>query len=68
LVRSQKYTADIEGQTNFILSEQLREKANSVLEEIDFPTSRTDAWKYTRVAKIKNTKFSIKDSSPSHYD
>jgi Fe-S cluster assembly protein SufD len=58
----EKYTVNIEGQTNFTLSEQLREKANSVLEEIDFPTSRTEAWKYTRVAKIKNSVFKILDN------
>ena len=40
-----------------IFSKNLIEKAKHVLETTDFPTSRTEAWKYTRVAKIKNTDF-----------
>lgn len=39
----------------------LREKAMLVLEQEDFPTTRQEAWKYTRVAKIKNTAFSNDD-------
>jgi Fe-S cluster assembly protein SufD len=44
---------------NFLLSESLRQQALSVLENTPFPTTRTEAWKYTRVAKIRNAQFSI---------
>ncbi len=43
----------------FILPESLRNDAQNILATLDFPTTRTEAWKYTRVAKIKNTQFSI---------
>jgi Fe-S cluster assembly protein SufD len=58
---SEKYSIQIEGEENFLLSENLRLKANQVLESTDFPTSRTEAWKYTRVAKIKNGVFKTFD-------
>ena len=45
---------------NFLLSENLRNEALAVLESTPFPTTRTEAWKYTRVAKIKNSSFSVK--------
>jgi Fe-S cluster assembly protein SufD len=44
-----------------IFSKNLIEKAKHVLETTDFPTSRTEAWKYTRVAKIKNGEFKTLD-------
>jgi Fe-S cluster assembly protein SufD len=50
---------------NFLLSEPLRQKALSVLENTPFPTTRTEAWKYTRVAKIRNTVFAVKPSALS---
>lgn len=42
---------------NYILSDTLRKEADGVLSVTDFPTTRTEAWKYTRVAKIKNSAF-----------
>jgi Fe-S cluster assembly protein SufD len=44
---------------NFLLSEELRNTAKSVLENTPFPTTRSEAWKYTRVAKVRNTEFSV---------
>lgn len=42
---------------NHLLSNDLRQKAISVLENTPFPTTRTEAWKYTRLAKIRNGNF-----------
>jgi Fe-S cluster assembly protein SufD len=47
----------------FILPESLRNEAQNILATIDFPTTRTEAWKYTRVAKIKNTQFRIQQEN-----
>ncbi|MFN5415497.1 MAG: Fe-S cluster assembly protein SufD [Flavobacteriia bacterium] len=57
----EKYAVETSGKENFILSEDLRSKADQVLATTDFPTSRTEAWKYTRVAKIKNGAFKTLD-------
>lgn len=43
----------------FVLNQELRNKAISVLETSSFPTTRDEAWKYTRVAKIKNAELSV---------
>lgn len=57
-IEDTKYTIETIGNNNkFILSDQLRSEADQVLATTDFPTTRTEAWKYTRVAKIKNTSF-----------
>lgn len=58
---SEKYTIQTEVKEKFLLPEDLREKANQVLETTDFPTTRTEAWKYTRVSKIKNGVFKTED-------
>lgn len=47
---------DLKG--NFLLNQVSRQHALDFLENSDFPTTRTEAWKYTRVAKIKNASFS----------
>ena len=44
---------------NFLLNSDLRKKAIEVLEQTDFPTTRNEAWKYTRVAKIKNASLAV---------
>lgn len=59
---SEKYTIQTEISANFLLPENLREKANEILETTEFPTTRIEAWKYTRVAKIKNGVFKTIDS------
>lgn len=43
----------------FLLSESLRQNALSVLETTPFPTTRAEAWKYTRVTRIKNGEFAV---------
>lgn len=49
----------VDADTRFALPDKLRNTASDVLKNIDFPTTRDEAWKYTRVAKIKNTTFNI---------
>lgn len=44
---------------NFLLSTELQQKAKTVLETTPFPTTRSEAWKYTRVTKIRNGQFAI---------
>src|SRR6186713_2299838 len=47
---------------SFLLNPALRQKALEVLERTPFPTTKTEAWKYTRVAKIKNSNLSIQEN------
>lgn len=62
LTMETKYSIELSNsKQNFILSEDLRTKAAHVLATTDFPTTRTEAWKYTRVAKIKNGNFKVSD-------
>lgn len=63
-----RYMIQNEAQATFVLADDLRKKADAVLENLDFPTTRDEAWKYTRVAKIKNTSFEIKDHSNEDID
>jgi Fe-S cluster assembly protein SufD len=57
-----------EGQ-GFLMPEKMRQQAEHVLATTDFPTTRTEAWKYTRVAKIKNGSFHVsKYATPSTID
>lgn len=41
----------------YALAEEMRSQASDVLQKLDFPTTRDEAWKYTRLAKIKNATF-----------
>lgn len=50
---------------SFLLNPELRKKALDVLDNTAFPTTRTEAWKYTRVAKIKNSNLSIQENPVS---
>ena len=43
----------------FLLNESLRSKALEVIETTSFPTTKTEAWKYTRLTKIKNAELNI---------
>ena len=36
-----------------------KQKASQILDTIQFPTTRTEAWKYTRLGKISNKKFTV---------
>jgi Fe-S cluster assembly protein SufD len=47
---------------DFLLDETLRSHAKSFLDEHAFPTTKTEAWKYTRVSKIKNSNLSIQSN------
>ncbi|NCQ58928.1 MAG: hypothetical protein GW794_14005, partial [Flavobacteriales bacterium] len=39
--------------------EGLRKIAQNELNELDFPTSKTEYWKYTRVGKIVNNSYTL---------
>ncbi len=54
---SMKLNWNLEG--HFLLNENLRKQAQETIEGLDFPTTRNEAWKYTRVAKIKNALLSV---------
>ncbi|MDR0802067.1 Fe-S cluster assembly protein SufD [Fluviicola sp.] len=56
--------ASINWQLNgsFVLNPELRQKALKVLDQTPFPTTKTEAWKYTRVAKIKNGYFAVQEN------
>ena len=47
----------------FVLAQSLREQAIAVIDQTPFPTTKTEAWKYTRLTKIKNGQFSIQNES-----
>lgn len=44
---------------SFVLAEDIRTKAQEILQTTAFPTTKNEAWKYTRVGKIKNGNFAI---------
>ena len=52
------FRADL-SRTNLALSEEKIRKAENVLENSDFPTTRQEAWKYTRVGKIATIRPSV---------
>lgn len=49
---------------NFVLNEALRSNALTYLSQNTFPTTRTEAWKYTRVSKIKNNSLQVAAAAP----
>lgn len=51
------------GNPKSVLPENLVQKARLALENVDFPTRKTEAWKYTQVGKIARGKFSFQDAS-----
>lgn len=48
-----------------VLTDELKKKSSAILETIQFPTTRTEAWKYTRLGKISNKIFSIQKNNIS---
>ena len=48
---------DFNAEDNFYLS--LRKEASAELEKLEFPTSKVEYWKYTRLGKIINKKYQI---------
>ncbi len=53
---------------NGILSTELKEKAKALLSNLSIPTTKTEAWKYTRVGKISNKKFDIQSGIVNSID
>ncbi|MBM3185729.1 MAG: Fe-S cluster assembly protein SufD [Bacteroidetes bacterium] len=49
--------------TSILFSKETLEEANQLLEKRDFPTTREESWKYTRLTKLANTTFSGSVSS-----
>ena len=47
-----------EGYT-LVLPQELREKSLEILNETAFPTTKTEAWKYTRTTRISNGTFQL---------
>src|SRR5688572_13285933 len=54
---SEKLAAFIEAYP--VPANAFQKKMHENLLQLDFPTTRTEYWKYTRVAKIQNSKFKI---------
>ncbi len=52
--------------TKLPIEQTVLSQAKEVLETLDFPTSRVENWKYTRVAKIANKSFVISDDATLH--
>lgn len=46
----------------FIFNDAIRQAALATLAETPFPTTRVEAWKYTRTTKIKNGEFAIQST------
>lgn len=46
-----------------VLNDTLKTKASDILDTIKFPTTRTEAWKYTRLGKISKNQFEIRSST-----
>ena len=44
--------------TSILFSKETLEEANQLLEKRDFPTTREESWKYTRLTKLANSTFS----------
>ena len=53
---------------NGVLSTELKEKAKALLSNLSIPTTKTEAWKYTRVGKISNKKFDIQSGIVNSID
>jgi Fe-S cluster assembly protein SufD len=53
---------------NGVLPIDLKDKATALLANQSFPTTKTEAWKYTRVGKISNKKFDIQTGSINSID
>lgn len=46
----------------FVFNEAIRQQALDTIANTPFPTTRVEAWKYTRTAKIKNGEFAIQSA------
>lgn len=65
IVENKKSKIDLVKTNGFegILPEQSKKNAETILESIQFPTTRTEAWKYTRLGKISNKIFRIEQKT-----
>jgi len=52
---------DFSNEPNF--AQSLRNEAKSALNDLDFPTSKTEYWKYTRIGKIINKTYFIQNEN-----
>ncbi len=59
---------NIGSDVSFTLPMVNRNRAAEILQTLDYPTTRLEAWKYTRVAKIKNTTFSVSNKVNENLD
>jgi Fe-S cluster assembly protein SufD len=59
LIQDSKVTSFVEflPKTKLPFNNELLVKASKVLKSIDFPTTRTEAWKYTRLGRITSISF-----------
>lgn len=48
---------------SFLLNDDLRSEALSILDSTPFPTTKNEEWKYTRVGKIKNAPLAIQSGN-----
>jgi Fe-S cluster assembly protein SufD len=55
-------------ETNLPFSAKILSEAKTVLENTPFPTTRTEAWKYTRVTKISKSAFQNSGSTLANVD
>jgi Fe-S cluster assembly protein SufD len=56
------------GFTTGVVDEAKRQEAIGSLEQLNFPTSRVEAWKYTRVTKISKKEFYIQSAAIKSID
>lgn len=54
--------------TSVALPKALKDKANSILASLELPTTRNEAWKYTRVAKLGKINFATSKGNISSID
>ncbi len=67
-IQENKITKFTQGfaKTSLSFRENTLNIAENTLSTLDFPTTRNERWKYTRVAKIANKSFSSKQGTISH--
>jgi len=60
--KKDKFLTAFENHTSNVTAEvvnKIADEAKAALHQLEFPTSKTEAWKYTRVGKIINKEFKI---------
>jgi Fe-S cluster assembly protein SufD len=59
-----QFTSDFK-ESDLLISNSLRDISRSVLEKNDFPTTRNESWKYTRLTKLSQLNLCTSDNSGS---